>query len=95
MTNNNQNTTNNGNNNGFGGQNMNDDKNQYEAMGGLYVIAYNQTCQLKLPAIFPLNIVHFEIKSGPMQLLLKFHGLDKERPYLHLREFKECAIINL
>lgn len=45
--------------------------------------------------IFPLNIGHSEINLKVVQLLLKFHGMDEESPYLHLQKFKEvCATIN-
>ena len=34
----------------------------------------------------------FNIKLGIIQLLLKFHGLDSESPYLHLKEFDEVCL---
>ena len=43
---------------------------------------------------FPDAVGNFDIKSGVIQLLLKFHGLDPESPYLHLKEFDEvCATL--
>ena len=41
--------------------------------------------------IFPPNASHFNFKSGIIQLLPFFHGLDLEIPYLHLREFEEVC----
>jgi hypothetical protein len=41
--------------------------------------------------VFPLNASHFNFKSGIIQLLTSFHGLDLENPYLHLREFEEVC----
>ena len=38
----------------------------------------------------------YEIKPGVIQLLPKFHGLDSESAYLHLKEFEEvCATLQL
>ena len=38
---------------------------------------------------------HFELKPGIIQLLPKYHGLDSESPYLHLKEFEEvCATMH-
>jgi len=31
--------------------------------------------------VFPLDASHFNFKSGIIQLLLSFHGLDLENPY--------------
>lgn len=54
------------------------------------------TKSLTILHYFSLNIQHFEIKSGAVQLWLKFHGIGKESPYLHFCEFKEvCATIKL
>ena len=41
--------------------------------------------------VFPLDASHFNFKSGIIQLLPSFHGLDLENPYLHLREFEEVC----
>jgi hypothetical protein len=41
--------------------------------------------------VFPLNTSHFNIKSGIIQLLPTFHGLNLENSYLHLKEFKEVC----
>ena len=40
---------------------------------------------------FPLDASHFNFKPGIIQLLLSFHGLDLENPYLHLRELEEVC----
>lgn len=43
-----------------------------------------------------MNIRDFEIESGVVQLLPKYHGIDKKGLYLHLHEFEEiCATISL
>jgi hypothetical protein len=39
--------------------------------------------------VFPPDASNFNFKSGIIQLLPSFHGLDLENPYLHLREFEE------
>jgi hypothetical protein len=39
--------------------------------------------------VFPPDASHFNFKPDIIQLLLSFHGLDLENPYLHLREFEE------
>jgi hypothetical protein len=39
--------------------------------------------------VFPPDASHFNFKSGIIQLLPNFHGLDLENPYLHLRDFEE------
>ena len=39
--------------------------------------------------MFPPNVQHQEFKSGMFQLLPIFHGLDRENPYVHIREFEE------
>jgi hypothetical protein len=41
--------------------------------------------------VFPLDASHFKFKSGIIQLLPSFHGLDIENPYLHLRGFEEVC----
>jgi hypothetical protein len=41
--------------------------------------------------VFSLDASHFNFKSGIIQLLPSFHGLDLENPYLHLREFEEVC----
>jgi hypothetical protein len=45
--------------------------------------------------VFSPDASHFNFKSGIIQLLPSFHGLDLENPYLHLRESEEvCNIYN-
>ena len=39
--------------------------------------------------VLPPHGGNFDIKPGVIQLLPKFHGLDSDRPYLHLKEFEE------
>jgi len=39
--------------------------------------------------VFPPNVAYFNFKSGTIQLLHTFHGIDLENSYLHLREFEE------
>ena len=47
----------------------------------LYSIAYNHCCTL-----------HFELKPQIIHLLPTFHGLDREDPYMHVKDFLEiCA----
>jgi hypothetical protein len=41
--------------------------------------------------VFPPDASHFNFKSGIIQLLPNFHGLDLENPYLHLRDFEEVC----
>jgi hypothetical protein len=41
--------------------------------------------------VFPRDASHFNFKSGIIQLLPTFHGLDLENPYLYLREFEEVC----
>ena len=41
--------------------------------------------------VFPPDASHFNFKPDIIQLLLTFHGLDLENPYLHLREFEEVC----
>lgn len=44
--------------------------------------------------MFPDVVESFDMKQGVIQLLPKFHGLDSESPYLHLKEFDEvCATL--
>ena len=42
--------------------------------------------------MFPPNVQHQEFKSGMFQLLPIFHGLNKENPYVHIREFEEIVV---
>jgi hypothetical protein len=45
--------------------------------------------------VFPTNVDTFDLKRGVIQLLPKFHSLDSENPYLHLKEFEEvCATLH-
>jgi hypothetical protein len=39
--------------------------------------------------VFPHDASHFNFKLDIFQLLLIFHSLELENPYLHLREFEE------
>ena len=41
--------------------------------------------------VFPEDASNFNFKSGIIQLLPTFHGLDSENPYTHLREFEEVC----
>jgi hypothetical protein len=41
--------------------------------------------------VFPPDASHFNFKPDIIQILLSFHGLELENPYLHLREFKEVC----
>jgi hypothetical protein len=41
--------------------------------------------------VFSPDASHFNFKPDIIQLLLTFHGLDLENPYLHLREFEEVC----
>jgi len=41
--------------------------------------------------VFLPDASHFNFKSGIIQLLPSFHGLDLENSYLHLREFEEVC----
>lgn len=41
--------------------------------------------------IFPPNAPHVDFKTGLIQLLSTFHGLENENPYLHIREFEEVV----
>ncbi len=55
---------------------------------------YLQPARTSQPSciIFPNNVGHFDIKPGVIQLLPKFHGLESESPYLHLKDFEELSI---
>ena len=58
---------------------------------------YLQPVRTSTPScmIFPTNMGHFELKPEIIQLLPKYHGLDSESPYLHLKEFEEvCATMH-
>ena len=42
--------------------------------------------------LLPTQANHFELKPGVIQLLPTFYGLEKEDPYLHVKEFLDiCA----
>ena len=41
--------------------------------------------------MFPSNVRHQDFKPGMIQLLPSFHGLDRESPYVHIREFEEVV----
>jgi len=41
--------------------------------------------------VFTPDASHFNFKPDIIQLLLSFHGLDLENPYLYLREFEEVC----
>ena len=41
--------------------------------------------------IFPLNERNFDVKPGTIQLLPKFHGLESESAYSHLKDFSDIA----
>ncbi|XP_052288726.1 uncharacterized protein LOC127899394 isoform X2 [Citrus sinensis] len=41
--------------------------------------------------LFPPEASRFNFKSGIIQLLPTFHGLESENPYLHLRDFEEVC----
>ncbi|XP_026443715.1 uncharacterized protein LOC113343807 isoform X2 [Papaver somniferum] len=41
--------------------------------------------------VLPANAGNVSIKYGQMQALPKFHGLDSESPYIHLKEFDEVC----
>ena len=57
-------------------------------------ITYNPLGPVHLRVLFPNVVGNFEMKPGVIQLLPKFHGLDFENPYLHLKEFDEvCATL--
>ena len=54
---------------------------------------YLQPNRINTPScmVIPSTAEAFDMKSGIIQLLLKFHGLDSESPYLHLKEFDEVC----
>jgi hypothetical protein len=57
---------------------------------------YLQPTRASTPSciVFPNVVGNFEMKPSVIQLLPKFHGLDSENPYLHLKEFDEvCATL--
>lgn len=89
MSNNNQNMTNNDN-NGFGNQNMNDAQGPHGGNGSSLRdhLKLDRTIQPSC-IIFPLIIWYFEIKSKVVQLLPKFHRMEKESLCLHLHKFEE------
>ena len=39
------------------------------------------------------NVQHQEFKPGMIQLLITFHGLERENPYVHVGEFEEVVAI--
>ena len=41
--------------------------------------------------MFPANIRQLDFKTGMIQLLPTFHGLENENPYVHIREFEEVV----
>ena len=41
--------------------------------------------------VFPSKASRFNFKSGIIQLLPTFHGLEYENPYLHRRDFEEVC----
>ena len=41
--------------------------------------------------VFPHDASHFNFKLDIFQLLLIFHSLELENPYLYLREFEEVC----
>jgi hypothetical protein len=41
--------------------------------------------------VFPPDTSHFNFKSGIIQLLPTFHGLDLENTHLHLRDIEEVC----
>ena len=54
---------------------------------------YLQPTRTSTPScmVIPSTGGTFDIKPGIIQLLPKFHGLDSESPYLHLKEFDEVC----
>ncbi len=57
---------------------------------------YLQPIRASTPSciVFHKVLGSFEMKPGEIQLLPKFHGLDSENPYLHLKDFDEvCATL--
>ena len=41
--------------------------------------------------MFPPNMQNLDFKPGMVQLLPTFHGLERENPYVHIREFEEVV----
>ena len=41
--------------------------------------------------MFSPNVRHVDFKTGMIQLLPTFHGLENENPYVHIREFEEVV----
>ena len=57
---------------------------------------YLQPTRTSTPSciVFPDAVGNLGMKPGVIRLLPKFHGLDSESPYLHLKEFDEiCATL--
>ena len=78
-------------------QNKNDVYGNQENRGMRTLREYLQPTRTSTPScmIFPTNMGHFELKPGIIQLLPKYHGLDSESPYLHLKEFEKiCATMH-
>ena len=50
---------------------------------------FNSPSYINLP---PTPINHFELKLGMIQLLPTFYGLEKEDPYLHVKEFLDICV---
>ncbi|XP_026395007.1 uncharacterized protein LOC113289835 isoform X2 [Papaver somniferum] len=42
--------------------------------------------------VLPANAENVSIKYGKIQALPRFHGLDSESPYIHLKEFDEVKV---
>ena len=89
---------------GSGSGNNNDDRNDRNDNDNNGVVnqrarslrEYLQPTRTTTPScmVVPPNVGNFEIKPGVIQLLPKFHGLDSESAYSHLREFEEvCATL--
>ncbi len=58
---------------------------------------YLQPTRTSTPScmVIPSAAGAFDMKPGIIQLLPKFHGLDSESPYLHLKEFDEvCSTLH-
>ena len=43
--------------------------------------------------IFPFNQQAFNLKSGMIQLLPTFYGMDSENPYIHIKDVEEVCNI--
>lgn len=41
--------------------------------------------------LLPVQAHAFLVKSGMLQLLPQFHGIERENPYLHTKEFEEIV----